>query len=178
MGARPECVGRLIGSRHAGSGIRRSALVLSASAEQASREQQTPLPAHCAGWQQRVAAYDVRIKQCRNTYERRNRELAHLGANLLILFADVLFDCRLICEENLTTLKPTGRGRGVRGRFRNWRNNAQVWGDLWRVVKYKCHLLGLRTRIVEPRGTTHTCPRCQQPARTFASPARCAAQSE
>jgi putative transposase len=141
------------------------------SAEQASREQQTPLSVHFEGWQQRVADYDVRIKQCWKTYERRNRELAHLATNLLILFA-VLFDCRLICGENLTTLKTTGRGHGVRGRFRNWRNNSQVRGDLWRVLKYKCHLLGLRTRTVEPRGTTHTCPRCHQPARTFASPAR------
>jgi putative transposase len=39
------------------------------------------------------------------------------------------------------------------------------------VLKYKCHLLGLRTRQVEPRGTTHTCPRCHKPAKTYASPA-------
>ena len=49
---------------------------------------------------------------------RHDRDLA---ANLLILLA-LLHDCRLICGENLTTLKTIGRGRGVRGRFRNWRN--------------------------------------------------------
>jgi hypothetical protein len=89
---------------------------------------------------------------------------------VLILLA-LLSDCRLICGENLTTLKTEGRGRGVRGRFRNWRNNTTVRGELWRVLKYKCHLLGLRARQVEPRGTTHTCPHCHQPAKTFASSA-------
>lgn len=133
-------------------------------------EYQTPLPPHFAGWEKQVSAYSARIKQCWKTYERRNRELAHLASNLLILLA-LLSDCRLICGENLTTLKTEGRGRGVRGRFRNWRNNTTVRGELWRVLKYKCHLLGLRARQVEPRGTTHTCPHCHQPAKTYASPA-------
>ena len=44
-------------------------------------------------------------------------------------------------------------------------------GELWRVLRYKCHLLGIRARQVEPRGTTHTCPRCHQPAKTYASSA-------
>jgi len=133
-------------------------------------EQEIPLPAHFSGWQERISSYEARIKACWKTYERRNRELAHLASNLLILLA-LVYDCRLICGENLTTLKTEGRGRGVRGRFRNWRNNTTVRGELWRVLKYKCHLLGLRARQVEPRGTTHTCPHCHQPAKTFASSA-------
>jgi len=136
----------------------------------AHEERGIPLPAHFAGWQERVKDYEVRIKQCWKTYERRNRELAHLASNLLILLA-LLYDCRLICGENLTTLKTEGRGRGVRGRFRNWRNNSTVRGELWRVLRYKSHLLGIRARQVEPRGTTHTCPRCHQPAKTYASAA-------
>jgi putative transposase len=133
-------------------------------------EQEIPLPAHFPGWQKRVSAYEARIKQCWKTYERRNRELAHLASNVLILLA-LVYDCRLICGENLTTLKTEGRGRGVRGRFRNWRNNTTVRGELWRTLTYKCHLLGMRARQVEPRGTTHTCPHCHQPAKTFASSA-------
>ena len=133
-------------------------------------EQQIPLPAHCTGWQERITAYETRIKTCWKKYERRNRELAHLASNLLILLA-LLYDCRLICGENLTTLKTEERGRGVRGRWRNWRNNTTVRGELWRVLKYKCYLLGIRARQVEPRGTTHTCPHCGQPANTYASPA-------
>jgi len=133
-------------------------------------EQALPLPAHFPGWQKRVSEYEARIKVCWKTYERRNRELAHLASNLLILLA-LVYDCRLICGENLTTLKTEGRGRGVRGRFRNWRNNSTVRGELWRTLKYKCHLLGIRARQVEPRGTTHTCPHCHQSAKTFASSA-------
>ena len=139
-------------------------------ARQVHAEQQIPLPAHCTGWQERITAYETRIKTCWKKYERRNRELAHLASNLLILLA-LLYDCRLICGENLTTLKTEGRGRGVRGRWRNWRNNTTVRGELWRVLKYKCYLLGIRARQVEPRGTTHTCPHCGQPANTYASPA-------
>jgi putative transposase len=133
-------------------------------------EQHTLLPIDLPRWQERVSDYDARINQCWKKYERRNRELAHLASNLLILLA-LLYDCRLICGENLTTLKTEGRGRGVRGRFRNWRNNTTVRGELWRVLKYKCHLLGIRARQVEPRGTTHTCPHCHRPAKTFASSA-------
>jgi putative transposase len=139
-------------------------------AVKAQSEQNTALPAHFPGWQERMSWYDQRIKTCWKKYERRNRELAHLASNLLILLA-LLYDCRLICGENLTTLKTEGRGRGVRGRWRNWRNNTTVRGELWRVLKYKCHLFGIRARQVEPRGTTHTCPHCHQPAKTYRSPA-------
>ena len=134
-------------------------------------EHETPLPAHFSGWQERVSDYDVRIKTCWKKYERRNSELAHLASNLLILLA-LLYDCRLICGENLTTLKTEGRGKGVRGRFRNWRNTTTVRGEVWRVLKYKCHLFGIRARQVEPRGTTHTCPHCRQPAKTYHSPSQ------
>jgi putative transposase len=133
--------------------------------------QHTALPADFPRWQERVSDYEARIKTCWKKYERRNRELAHLGANLLILLA-LLYDCRLICGENLATLKTEGRGRGVRGRFRNWRNNTTVRGELWRVLKYKCHLFGIRARQVEPRGTTHTCPHCGKSARTYRSPSK------
>jgi putative transposase len=146
-------------------------VLLVKQAVKAQAEQKLPLPAHFAGWQEQITSYTTRIQTCWKKYERRNRELAHLATNLLILWA-VLHDCRLICGENLTTLKTEGRGRGVRGRWRNWRNNTTVRGELWRVLSYKCHLFGIRARQVEPRGTTHTCPHCGKPAKTYLSPAR------
>ncbi|MGZ3646969.1 MAG: hypothetical protein ACXVCM_24310, partial [Ktedonobacteraceae bacterium] len=72
-------------------------------------EHKNPLPAHVALWQEHIDAYEARIKLCWKKYEKRNRELAHLACNLLILLA-LLYDCRLICGENLTTLKTIGRG--------------------------------------------------------------------
>jgi putative transposase len=145
-------------------------VLLVKQAVKAQTEQKTPLPPHFVGWQEPITSYNTRIKTCWKKYERRNRELAHLASNLLILLA-LLHDCRLICGENLTTLKTEGRGRGVRGRWRNWRNNTTVRGELWRVLSYKCHLFGVRARQVEPRGTTHTCPHCGKPAKTYLSPA-------
>jgi hypothetical protein len=143
---------------------------LSTQALTAHAEHQTLPSADVARWAARVRDYDARIEECWQKYARRNRELAHLAANLLILLA-LLSDCRLICGENLATLRTEGHGRGVRGRWRNWRNNTTVRGELWRVLSYKCRLLGIRARQVEPEGTTHTCPHCHHPARTFASSA-------
>jgi putative transposase len=140
------------------------------AAEKARDERQIPLPDHYAGWQARAEQLERRIQTCWTKYGRRNRELAHLAANLLILLA-VLHDCRLICGENLRTLKARGRGKGVRGRFRNWRINSTVRGELWRVLTYKCHLLGIRTRQEHAEHTSHTCPHCHQPAQTYRSPA-------
>jgi hypothetical protein len=145
-------------------------VLLVKQAVKAQAEQKTALPPPFAGWQKQITSYDTRIQTCWKKYERRNRELAHLASNVLILLA-LLHDCRLICGENLTTLKTEGRGRGVRGRWRNWRTNTTVRGELWRVLSYKCRLFGIRARQVEPRGTSHTCPHCGKPAKTYLSPA-------
>ena len=58
------------------------------------------------------APYDEHITRCWRLYEARNQELAHLAANVLLLFASI-WGCSLICGESLKTLKSTGRGRGV-----------------------------------------------------------------
>ena len=85
----------------------------------------------------------------------------------------MLYACHLIWGENVKSLKVQGRGKGVRGRFRHWRvtRQVQVRGELWGVVKDKCHLLGIRTRQEHPRDTSHTCPHCGKPAHPYRSPA-------
>ena len=113
--------------------------------------------------------YDQEIVRCWRVYEARNRELAHLAANLLLLFASV-WGCSLISGEALKTLKSTGRGKGVRGKWRNWRNNTTIRADIWHILRYKSHLLGIRFRSERPGGTSHTCPRCGKPAETYRSP--------
>jgi putative transposase len=111
------------------------------------------------------------IARCWRKYEARNRELAHLSANVLLLLAAV-YDCQLIAGESLGTLKSTGRGRGVQRRWRNWRNNATIRGEIWHILRYKCHLAGIRFRAEKPDKTSHSCPRCGKPARTLRSPRR------
>ena len=101
----------------------------------------------------RRAVYAEEMRRCLRLYEARNRELAHLAANVLLLFARV-WGCSLICGERLSTLKSTGRGRGVRGRWRNWRNNTTICSEIWHILRYKCHLLGLRFRSETPDGTS------------------------
>ncbi len=115
------------------------------------------------------ASYEDEIRRCWRLYEARNRELAHLAANLLLLFASV-WGCQAISGERLCTLKATGRGRGVRGRWRNWRNNTTIRSEIWHILRYKSHLLGIRFRSETPDGTSHTCPHCGEQARTYRSP--------
>lgn len=109
------------------------------------------------------------IARCWRKYASRNQDLAHLAANVLLVLATA-FDCELVAGESLKSLKSPGRGRGAKGRWRNWRNNTQVRGELWRVLRYKCFLSGIRLEWQQPRHTSHTCPRCGKPANTYTSP--------
>ncbi len=109
------------------------------------------------------------IDRCWRKYEQRNRAMAHLASNVLVLLCQV-HGCSLLSMESLKTLKSTGRGKGVRGRWRNYRNNSQIRGEIWRLLRYKCHLIGLRFHTEQPRGTSHACPRCGAPAKTYRSP--------
>jgi putative transposase len=120
-------------------------------------------------YNQKLAIFRREIDRCWRKYEQRNRTLAHLASNVLLLLARV-YNCSLLSMESLTTLKTTGRGRGVRGRWRNYRNNTTIRGEIWRLLRYKCHLIGLRFHTEKPRGTSHTCPRCGQPAKTYRDP--------
>jgi putative transposase len=120
-------------------------------------------------YNQRLALYRREIDRCWRKYEQRNRALAHLASNVLLLLAHV-HGCSLLSMESLKTLKSTGRGKGVRGRWRNYRNNSTIRGEIWRLLRYKCHLIGLRFHTEQPRGTSHTCPHCGQPAKTYRSP--------
>jgi putative transposase len=122
-----------------------------------------------AWYTQRLALYRREIERCWRKYEQRNRALAHLASNVLLLLCQV-HGCSLLSMESLTTLKSTGRGRGVRGRWRNYCNNSTIRGEIWRLLRYKCHLVGLRFHTEYPRGTSHTCPHCGQPAKTYRSP--------
>ncbi len=122
-----------------------------------------------AWYNQRIALYRQEIDRCWRKYEQRNRTLAHLASNVLLLLCQV-HGCSLLSMESLKTLKSTGRGRGVRGKWRNYRNNSQIRGEIWRLLRYKCHLIGLRFHTEQPRGTSHTCPHCGQPAKTYRSP--------
>ena len=122
-----------------------------------------------AWYMQRLTTYHREIDRCWRKYEQRNRSLAHLASNVLLLLCR-LHGCSLLSMESSKTLKTTGRGRGVRGRWRNYCNNSTIRGEMWRLLRYKCHLIGLRFHTEQPRGTSHTCPRCSAPAKTYRSP--------
>lgn len=103
-----------------------------------------------AWYQERLVLYRREMERCWLKYERRNRSLAHLASNVLLLLCAV-HDCSLLSMESLKTLKSTGRGRGVRGRWRNYRNNSTIRGEIWRLLRYKRRLIGLRFHTEYPR---------------------------
>ena len=117
------------------------------------------------------------ISRCWRKYEARNNDLGHLAANMLLVLATA-FDCKLIAGESLKSMKSAGRGRGAKGCWRNWRNNSQVRGDLWRILRYKCFLVGIRLEWQQPRQTSHVCPRCGSPANTYTSPSHCSKSND
>src|SRR5262249_7514621 len=45
-----------------------------------------------------------------------------------------------------------------------------IRGEIWRLLKYKCLLAGIRFRTIPPKDTSHTCPRCGKAANTYRSP--------
>ena len=122
-----------------------------------------------AWYQEALSLYRREIDRCWRKYELRNRSLAHLASNVLLLLC-VVHGCPLLSMESLKTLKSTGRGKGVRGRWRNYRNNSTIRGEIWALLRYKCRLIGLRFHTEQPRGTSHACPRCGAPANTYRSP--------
>jgi putative transposase len=124
-----------------------------------------------AWYQERLTLYRREVERCWRKYEQRNRALAHLASNVLLLLAHV-HGCSLLSMESLKTLKTPGRGRGVRGRWRNYCNNSTIRGEMWRLLRYKCHLVGLRFQTCPPRGTSHTCPHCGKPAKTYREPCK------
>jgi putative transposase len=99
--------------------------------------------------ERKLAELRREIARCWRKYEARNNDLAHLAANILILLASV-WQADLIAGEDLKSLKSQGRGRGAKGRWVNWRNNAQIRGALWRTLRYKCHLAGIRLAWQHP----------------------------
>ena len=121
------------------------------------------------GTASRIQALLDEKSRCWRKYNARNRALAHLASNVILLLARV-HGCSLVAIESLTTLKSTGRGKGVRGRWRQYRKNTTIRGEIWRLLKYKCLLAGVRVRTVPPHHTSHTCPRCGKPADTYRSP--------
>src|SRR5450755_243927 len=122
-----------------------------------------------AWFNHQLAIFRREIDRCWRKYEQRNRALAHLASNVLLLLCQV-HGCSLLSMESLKTLKTTGRGRGARGRWRNYRNNSTIRGEIWRLLRYKCHLISLRFHTEQPRGTSHTCPHCGAPAKTYRDP--------
>src|SRR5262249_22990262 len=70
-------------------------------------------PKH-AWYARRIQALLDEKSRCWRRYNARNRALAHLASNVILLL-DRVHGCSLVAIENLSTLKRTGRGKGCAG---------------------------------------------------------------
>ncbi|MGB9886502.1 MAG: RNA-guided endonuclease InsQ/TnpB family protein [Moorellales bacterium] len=110
-------------------------------------------------------AYNRRIAAAWQKYHRVQHALAHAVSTVLVLLARV-FGCRRIFVEWLITL----RGKKGRSRDLNWWLTTAVRGLLFRLLKYKAKLLGMRVFMVPPGGTSQVCPRCLGTGKHVISP--------
>lgn len=109
--------------------------------------------------------YNRMIASAWQKYHRIQHQLAHQVSNLLVLLAKV-FGCRYIFVEWLVTL----RGKNGRPKDLNWWVTTTVRGLLFRLLRYKARLLGIRVLQVPPGGTSSICPRCLEKGKHIKSP--------
>jgi len=106
-----------------------------------------------------------RVAAAWQKYHRIQHALAHTVSTLLVLLAKI-FGCRYVFVEWLTTL----RSKKGRGRDLNWWVTTTVRGLLFRLLRYKAKLFGLRVLTVPPSGTSQICPRCLGAGKHVISP--------
>ena len=61
----------------------------------------------------------------------------------------------VIVGEWLGILKSKTRSRDL-----NWRINSQIRSIIIEKLKYKARRVGIKVKLIRPRGTSHRCPRC------------------
>src|SRR3954463_15572756 len=105
--------------------------------EESRRENFSPDDGKRERYNEQLRVLRREIDRCWRKYEARNPNLAYLAANVLLLLA-MAQGYSLITGESR---KSTGRGLDAKGRWRNWRNNGHIRGELWRILRYKCHLI-------------------------------------
>ncbi|RDV81214.1 RNA-guided endonuclease InsQ/TnpB family protein [Ammonifex thiophilus] len=109
--------------------------------------------------------YNRMIASAWQKYHRIQHQLAHQVSSLLVLLAKA-FDCRYIFVEWLLTL----RGKKGRPKDLNWWVTTTVRGLLFRLLRYKARLLGIKVVPVPPGGTSTVCPRCLKEGKHVKSP--------
>lgn len=113
------------------------------------------------GWK----GYNRKIAAAWQKYHRIQHALVHQVSTLLVLLAKA-FNCRYIFVEWLVTL----RGKKGRSRDLNWWVSTAVRGLLFRLLRYKAKLAGIRVFTVPPGGTSRVCPRCLGAGKHVISP--------
>ena len=87
-------------------------------------------------------------------YHELQDQLAHQAANFLLDLARES-GCSVIVGEWLGSLKSKTRSRDL-----NWRINSQIRSIITEKLKYKARRVGIKVKLIWPRGTSHRCPRC------------------
>ena len=81
-------------------------------------------------------------------------QLAHHAANFLLDLARES-ECAVIVGEWLGSLKSKTGNPDL-----NWRINSQIRSVIIEKLQYKAKRVGIKVRLIWPRGTSHRCPHC------------------
>jgi len=87
-------------------------------------------------------------------YHELQDQLAHQAANFLLTLA-LKSGCSVVVGEWLGNLKSRNKSRDL-----NWRINSQIRSVIIDKLKYKARRVGIKVKLIWPRGTSHRCPRC------------------
>ncbi|MDA8333468.1 MAG: transposase [Peptococcaceae bacterium] len=87
-------------------------------------------------------------------YRELQDQLAHQAANFLLTLAQES-GCSVVVGEWLGSLKSRNKSHDL-----NWRINSQIRSVIIEKLKYKARRVGIKVKLIWPRGTSHRCPRC------------------
>ena len=87
-------------------------------------------------------------------YRELQEQLAHQAANFLLDPARAS-GCSVIVGEWLGSLKSRNKSRDL-----NWRINSRIRSVIIKKLQYKAKRVGIKVKLIRPRGTSHRCPRC------------------
>jgi IS605 OrfB family transposase len=123
-------------------------------ARQAKAARRAPKPGQCGS--RRWRRYRARLRRAESRHRRRVHHAHHQAAKQVIAFA---------VQQRVATLlvgDPTGIAHRDVGRMHNLRLRRWRRTHLLRALRDKAELAGIVVRLVDERGTSSTCPVCQQ----------------
>lgn len=134
--------------------LRAHASLLQKKADNLRSRRQAAAPAERDALAQEEGKTRKELADIWRRYRELQDQLAHQAANFLLSLA-LESGCSVVAGEWLGSLKSKTKSSDL-----NWRINSQIRSVIIDKLKYKAKRVGIKVKLVWPRGTSHRCPRC------------------